>query len=190
MEIRLSTPLTKDKIKKLKAGDKVLLSGTIYTLRDAGHKRLIEQIENQEDLPLNIANSIIYYCGPSPAKPGEIIGSAGPTTSYRMDDYTPMLLNLGLNAMIGKGDRSKKVIQSMKKNCSCYFAAVGGAGALIADKIKDVKVIAYSELGTESLKKLEIIDFPVIVAIDCFGNNIYYDEKIKYKKIFVNNYSK
>lgn len=181
MEIKLSTPLTKDIIKKLNAGDKVLLSGIIYTLRDAGHKRLLEQINNKESLPIDINNSIIYYSGPSPARPGEIIGSAGPTTSYRMDDYTPDLLDLGLIATIGKGDRGPKVIDSIKRNSSCYFVAVGGMGALLSNKIKEAKIIAYKDLGTESLMELEVVDFPVIVGIDCLGNNLYQLGKIKYE---------
>ncbi|PKM93796.1 MAG: fumarate hydratase [Firmicutes bacterium HGW-Firmicutes-1] len=181
MDIKLTTPLTKEKVQGLKSGDKVLITGTIYTLRDAGHKKMIEQINNGDTLPINIKDNIIYYAGPSPAKPGQVIGSAGPTTSYRMDDYTPTLLDLGLKGMIGKGDRNEAVIQSMKKNTCVYFAAVGGAAALIANTIKNCEVIAYEELGTESLKKLEVEDFPVIVVIDCNGNNLYKSERAKYR---------
>lgn len=181
MQKIISTPLTKDKVKELKAGDKVLITGTIYTSRDAGHKRMIEQLKNNEPLPFQIENSIIYYCGPSPAKPGDVIGSAGPTTSYRMDPYAPYLLDIGLSGMIGKGNRDYKVIDSMKKNTSVYFAAVGGAAALIADKIIKSKTIAYEDLGAESLKELEVKDFPVIVVIDTYGNNLYESERKKFQ---------
>lgn len=181
MEVKLTTPLTEAKVKTLKSGDKVLLTGTIYTSRDAGHKRLVEQISKGEVLPIELQNSIIYYAGPSPAKPGQVIGSVGPTTSYRMDSYTPTLLDLGLKGMIGKGDRDEKVIESMKKNCCVYFAAVGGAAALIANSVKSCEEIAYKELGAESLRKLEVVDFPMIVVIDYLGNNLYQSEKIKYK---------
>lgn len=183
MEIHISTPLTNDKAKKLKAGDKVLLSGVLYTARDAAHKRMIEQLTKGEELPFEVKDSIIYYVGPSPAKEGHIIGSAGPTTSYRMDNYTPQLLDIGLNGMIGKGDRSIDVINSMKKNNAVYFAAVGGAAALLADKIKQVNVIAYEDLGTEAIRKLEVKDLPLIVVIDSEGNNLYKSEKEKYKNI-------
>lgn len=179
--IKLSTPLTKEKVQGLKSGDKVLITGTIYTLRDAGHKKMIEQIMNGDTLPIDLKDNIIYYAGPSPAKPGQVIGSAGPTTSYRMDNYTPTLLDLGLKGMIGKGERNETVILSMKKNTCVYFGAVGGAAALIANTIKSCEVIAYEELGTESLKKLEVVDFPVIVVIDCFGNNLYKSEREKYR---------
>lgn len=182
MDIKISTPLTKEKIQGLNAGDKVLLSGTIYTLRDAGHKRLLEQIEKQEDLPISMEKIVIYYTGPSPNKPNQIIGSSGPTTSYRMDPYTPRLLDLGLSGMIGKGDRSKEVIDSMIKNQAVYFAAVGGAGALLSSCIQTCKTVAYDDLMTESLKELVVVDFPVIVAIDCRGNNLYETEKRKYNK--------
>ncbi|PKM51082.1 MAG: fumarate hydratase [Firmicutes bacterium HGW-Firmicutes-7] len=181
MDIKLTTPLTKEKVENLKSGDKVLITGVIYTLRDAGHKKMIEQINNGETLPIDMKDNIIYYVGPSPARPGQIIGSAGPTTSYRMDDYTPTLLDLGLKGMIGKGERNESVILSMKKNTSVYFAAVGGAAALISNTIKSCEIIAYEELGTESLKKLEVENFPVIVVIDCRGNNLYKTEREKYR---------
>lgn len=173
MEIRIKTPLTEDKVKSLKAGDSVLITGEIYTARDAAHKRLIELLNRNEELPIDIKNSIIYYVGPTPAKPGMEIGSAGPTTSYRMDPYTPMLLDLGLKGMIGKGTRNKEVIQSMKKNGAVYFAAIGGAAALIAKSIKKAKLIAYEDLGSEAIRKLYVEDLPVIVAIDSQGNNLY-----------------
>lgn len=179
--LKIATPLTIEKVKNLKSGDKVLLSGIIYTLRDAGHKKLVEQIEKGEKLPFDIKDNIIYYAGPTPAKPGQIIGSVGPTTSYRMDSYTPILLEKGLKGMIGKGNRNEKVIESIKKNECVYFAAVGGAAALIANSVVEAEEIAYHELGTESLKRLVIKDLPLIVVIDYMGNNLYETEKIKYK---------
>lgn len=180
--LRITTPLTEEKVKQLKSGDQVLITGTIYTLRDAGHKKMIEQINNGDTLPIDLNNQIIYYAGPSPAKPGQVIGSAGPTTSYRMDDYAPKLLELGLKGMIGKGDRNKSVIESMKNHCCVYFAAVGGAAALIANTIKNARIIAYEELGTESLRELYVEDFPAIVVIDYMGNNLYHSEKEKYRR--------
>jgi len=183
MDVELTTPLTKEKVKKLKAGDRVLITGTIYTGRDAAHKRMIEQISCGEKLPFDVNNSIIYYVGPAPAKQNQIINSAGPTTSYRMDDYSPVLLELGQRGMIGKGDRDIKVIESMKKNCAVYFAAVGGAAALIADKIKKSKVIAYDDLGTEAIRELEVENFPVTVVIDSDGHNLYQSEKQKYRLV-------
>lgn len=178
---KITTPLTSEKVKDLKAGDEVLISGTLYTSRDAGHQRMINQLDAGESLPFNIEGSIIYYVGPAPAKPGEVIGSAGPTTSYRMDSFTPTLLDLGLKGMIGKGLRNQEVISSMTKNTAVYFGAVGGAAALIASSIKSAEVIAYEDLGSEALRKLEVVDFPVIVVIDSFGNNIYESEKAKYR---------
>jgi fumarate hydratase subunit beta len=183
MEKKLTTPLTKDKVKKLKSGDKVLLTGTIYTSRDAGHKRMVKQIQEGKELPFNIQDSIIYYAGPAPAKPGQVIGSAGPTTSYRMDPYAPKLLDIGLKGMIGKGNRNEEVIKSMEKNDCVYFAAVGGAAALIADKIIKSEIIAYEDLGAEALRKLEVKDFPMIVVIDSYGNNLYESEKAKYRRM-------
>jgi len=179
--MHITSPLKEKTISKLKAGDKVLITGIIYTARDAGHKRMIEQLEKGEKLPINIEESIIYYVGPSPEKPGEVIGSAGPTTSYRMDDYTPRLLDLGLKGMIGKGNRSEKVIESMKKNGAVYFGAVGGAAALIANTIKKAKIIAYDDLGTEALRELYVEDFPAIVVIDKNGKNLYSEEKAKFR---------
>lgn len=173
MEIKLITPLTEEKIINLKAGDRVLLSGTIYTARDAAHKRLIDLIDKNQELPFDIENQTIYYAGPSPAKPGKIIGSAGPTTSYRMDPYAPRLLDLGLKAMIGKGLRNREVIDSMKKNKAVYFGAIGGAAALISQSIVNAEIIAYEDLQSEAIRKLKIQDMPVIVVIDCNGNNLY-----------------
>ncbi len=173
MEKRVQTPLTKEKTKALQAGDYVYITGTIYSARDAAHKRLTETLEKGEKLPLPLENEIIYYLGPTPARPGQVIGSAGPTTASRMDKYAPALLDLGQTGMIGKGRRSEAVIASMKKNSAVYFAAVGGAGALLSKCIKKAEVIAYEDLGAEAIYKLEVEDFPVIVVIDCEGNNLY-----------------
>ncbi len=173
MEKRLHTPLTKETARTLQAGDYVYLTGTIYSARDAAHKRLTESLAKGETLPLPLENEIIYYLGPTPARPGQVIGSAGPTTSSRMDKYAPALLELGQTGMIGKGRRSDAVIASMKKNSAVYFAAVGGAGALLSKCIKKAEVIAYEDLGAEAIYKLEVENFPVIVVIDCEGNNLY-----------------
>ena len=171
--MKLTLPLTRTKIETLKIGDLVYLTGTIYTARDAAHKRLIEWIHQEKKLPFDLQDSVIYYVGPTPTKPGAIIGSAGPTTSYRMDSYTPTLLDLGLKGMIGKGGRSKEVINAMKKNSAVYFAAVGGAAALLAQHIKTCEVIAFSDLGPEAIHRLDVEDFPVIVAIDCQGESLF-----------------
>ncbi|WP_058485837.1 Fe-S-containing hydro-lyase [Defluviitalea phaphyphila] len=183
MEKRISLPLKEDVILDLKAGDKVLLSGTIYTGRDAAHKRMIEALNKGEDLPIDINGQVIYYVGPCPAKENEVIGSCGPTTSGRMDVYTPAILEQGLKGMIGKGERSKSVIESMKKNKAIYFTAIGGAGALLADRVKAAEVVAYNDLGAEAIYKLEVEDFPVIVTIDCEGNNLYDTQKERYKEL-------
>jgi fumarate hydratase subunit beta len=171
--MKLNLPLTQDMVKELKAGEAVYLTGTIYTARDAAHKRLVELIDEGQPLPFELANSVIYYVGPTPAKPGTVIGSAGPTSSYRMDDYSPILLDLGSTGMIGKGPRTQPVIESMKKNNAVYFAAVGGAAALLARQIKEAEVIAFDDLGPEAIHRLYVEDFPVIVAIDCHGNSLY-----------------
>ncbi len=173
MEIKLHTPLTEEKILNLKAGDSILLSGVIYSARDAAHKRLIELLDKGKELPLNIKDEIIYYVGPSPAKPGQIIGSAGPTTSYRMDAYAPRLMDLGLKGMIGKGARNKEVIDSIKKNKSVYFGAIGGAAALIGKSIIKSEIIAYEDLGAEAIRRMEVKDMPLVVIIDSQGNNLY-----------------
>jgi fumarate hydratase subunit beta len=173
MERKITTQLTEDKVLELTAGDTVLLSGVIYTARDAAHKKLIELVNSNESLPIDIKDSIIYYVGPTPEKPKEVIGSAGPTTSYRMDSYTPQLLNLGLKGMIGKGLRSKEVVESMIKNKAIYFGAIGGAGALISKCIKKSDIVAYEELGAEAVRRLEVEDLPVVVIIDSKGNNLY-----------------
>lgn len=173
MEIKLNTPLTEDKIMELKAGDSVLLSGIIYSARDAAHKRLIDLLNEGKELPLEIKNEVIYYVGPSPAKPGNVIGSAGPTTSYRMDAYAPTLMDIGLKGMIGKGARSNEVIEAIKRNKGVYFGAIGGAAALIGKSIIKSQIIAYEDLGAEAIRKMEVKDMPLVVIIDAQGNNLY-----------------
>lgn len=177
---RIQTPLTEEIARSLTAGDRVLLTGTIYTARDAGHQRLSETISKGEKLPLLLQDAVIFYVGPTPAKPGEVIGSAGPTTSYRMDPYTPLLLAHGLRGMIGKGLRSREVIESMKQHGAVYFAAVGGAGALLAARITAAEVIAYEDLGAEALRRLEVRDFPLVVAIDAAGRDLYQEGPAAY----------
>lgn len=171
--IRLETPLTKDKIKNLRAGDSVLLSGTIYTARDAAHKRMIEALDRGEKLPIGIENQTIYYAGPAPAKPGRVIGSCGPTTSGRMDAYAPTLIGLGLTGMIGKGERSDEVVAAMTEHGAVYFGAIGGAGALISKCVTSAEVVAYEDLGTEAIRRLTVKDFPLTVVIDAKGSNLY-----------------
>ena len=173
MDIKIQTPLTREKAKELKAGDSCLISGTIYTARDAAHKRLKELIDTNKPLPIDIENSIIYFVGPTPAKDGQIIGSAGPTTSYRMDAYSPDLIKLGQTGMIGKGKRNNDVIDAMKNYGAVYFGAIGGCGALLSKCIKKCEIVAYDDLGAEAIHKLEIEDFPVVVVIDSNGNNLY-----------------
>ena len=173
MNRHMNVPMTKEEAASLKAGDYVYLTGTIYTARDAAHKRMDEALDRGESLPFDIEGSIIYYMGPSPAREGRAIGSAGPTTASRMDKYTPALLDLGLGAMIGKGKRTKAVQEAIVRNSCVYFAAVGGAGALLSQRIKASQVVAYDDLGTEAIRKLEVEDFPVIVVIDSQGNNLY-----------------
>lgn len=180
--MKLKTPLTDDDITNLKIGDKVELSGTIYTARDAAHARLVELIEKGEKLPIPLEGQVIYYVGPAPAKPGEVIGSAGPTTSYRMDSFAPVLLKNGLKGMIGKGGRSDSVKKAMIKYKGVYFAAVGGAAALIAKSIKKSEVVAYPDLGPEAIRKLEIDSFPVIVINDIKGNDLYESGVEKYSR--------
>ena len=182
MEIKLETPLTYDKIKSLKMGERILLSGTIYAARDAAHKRLIDLLDNNKNLPIDIKDEVIYYVGPTPSKEGQVIGSAGPTTSYRMDSYSPKLLDLGLKAMIGKGLRSKEVIDSMIKNKAIYLGAIGGAAALISKTIVDQQIIAYEELGAEALRKFKVKDMPLMVIIDIDGNNLYEEGPKEYLK--------
>lgn len=179
---KIKTPLNSEVIQNLKAGDNVSITGYIYTARDAAHKRLIELIKNNQKLPIDLKGQIIYYVGPAPTPPGYKCGSAGPTTSYRMDPYTPVLLDLGLKGMIGKGLRSKEVVESIKKNSAVYFAAIGGVAAVSAKSIKSSEVIAYEDLGPEAIHKYYVEDFPVIVCIDAQGNNLYESEPLKYRK--------
>ena len=173
MAVSIKTSLTREDVKKLKAGDSCLISGVIYTARDAAHKRLCELVEKGKELPFNIKDAIIYFVGPTPAKPGEVIGSAGPTTSYRMDAYSPVLIEKGQTGMIGKGKRGAEVIDAMKSCGAVYFGAIGGCGALLSKCIKKAEIIAYEDLGAEAITRLEVEDFPVIVVIDSQGNNLY-----------------
>lgn len=171
--IKLTTPLRDEDIKKLKSGDAVSITGVIYTARDAAHARLVKLLEEGKELPFDVKGQIIYYSGPTPAKPGQPIGSCGPTTSYRMDSYSPAILDQGLKGMIGKGARDQKVKDSIVKNGAIYFAAVGGAAALIAKSVKSSEIIAYEDLGAEAIRRLEVVDFPAIVINDCEGNDLY-----------------
>ncbi len=171
--IKLTLPLSKDQVKLLRAGDSVLISGTIYTARDCAHKRLVEMIDRGEELPFEISDAIIYYAGPCPAKPGYASGSCGPTTSARMDVYAPKLLDLGLGGMIGKGEMCAEVTEALKRNTAVYFAAIGGAGALYGKAIKSSECVAFPDLLSEAVRRLEVTDFPAVVACDCEGNSIY-----------------
>ena len=171
--VKITTPLTREAVRNLKAGDSCLISGVIYTARDAAHKRLCELVAEGKELPLDVKDAIIYFVGPTPAKEGQAIGSAGPTTSYRMDAYSPTLIEQGLTGMIGKGKRGPEVIDAMKECGAVYFGAIGGCGALLSKCIKKAEVIAYEDLGAEAIRRLEVEDFPVIVIIDSEGNNLY-----------------
>lgn len=173
MDKKITAPISKEEAQNLRAGDYVYITGTIYTARDAAHKRMYETLERGEALPIDMENNIIYYMGPSPAREGRPIGSAGPTTASRMDKYAPKLLDLGLKGMIGKGKRSKEVIDAVVRNGCVYFAAVGGAGAILSKCIKKSEVVAYDDLGTEAIRKLYVEEFPSIVVIDSEGNNLY-----------------
>lgn len=173
MDKHITAPIASEAAKTLHSGDYVYITGTIYTARDAAHKRMAEALKEGKPLPIDMKNNVIYYMGPSPAREGRPIGSAGPTTASRMDKYAPDLLDLGLTGMIGKGKRSAAVIDAIKRNGAVYFAAVGGAGAILSQRIKSSEVIAYDDLGTEAIRKLEVEDFPVIVVIDSEGNNLY-----------------
>ena len=173
MDKYITVPITDEVVSDLKAGDYVYISGTINTARDAAHKRMYDSLMNGEDIPMELKNNVIYYLGPSPAREGQVIGTAGPTTSSRMDKYTPLLLEKGLKGMIGKGKRSKEVKEAMKENNAVYFAAIGGAGALLSKCIKSAEVIAYDDLGTEAIRKLEVENLPVIVVIDNEMNDLY-----------------
>ena len=182
MDRYVNAPLCDEDVRALKAGDYVYVTGTIYTARDAAHKRMYEQLERGEALPMEMANNVIYYMGPSPAREGRPIGSAGPTTASRMDKYAPALLDLGLKGMIGKGKRSQAVKDAIVRNGAVYFAAVGGAGALLSKSILSSEVIAYDDLGTEAIRKLTVKDFPVIVVIDAEGNDLYETAVAAYRK--------
>jgi len=173
MKREIRTPLTREMARELRSGDSCLITGTIYTARDAAHKRLCELVEQGKPLPLDVENSIIYFVGPTPAKPGQAIGSAGPTTSYRMDAYSPTLISIGQTGMIGKGKRNGEVIAAMKEHGAVYFGAIGGCGALLSKCIKKAEIVAYEDLGAEAIRKLEVEDFPVVVIIDSEGNNLY-----------------
>lgn len=182
MEKYIQVPMKREDAKNLRSGDYVYLTGTIYTARDAAHKRMQETLDAGEPLPIEMDGTVIYYMGPSPAREGRPIGSAGPTTSSRMDKYAPNLLNLGLSAMIGKGKRSQSVIDAIVKNGAVYFAAIGGAGALLSKCIVKSDVVAYEDLGTEAIRKLEVENFPVVVVIDSEGNNLYETATAAYAK--------
>jgi fumarate hydratase subunit beta len=181
-EYRLTTPLSDEDVEKLKAGDIVYLSGVMYTARDAAHKRLVDLILNGEELPFDLQGAVIYYVGPTPPKPGEPIGSAGPTTSYRMDPYAPILIEHGLKGMIGKGKRNEAVREACKKHKAVYFGATGGAAALIAKAIKKAEIIAYPELGPEAVRRIEVEDFPVVVVNDVYGNDLYEEGRKLWEK--------
>lgn len=178
----ITTPLTEEVVRNLRAGDAVLLSGKIYTARDLAHRRLVESLERGEKLPFQIQGAVIYYVGPSPAKPGKPIGACGPTTSYRMDPYTPKLLSVGLKGMIGKGNRSPAVIEALKQYCAVYFAAVGGAAALLAQRVKQATPVAYEDLGPEAVQELLVEDLPLIVVNDCYGGDLYEEGVRRFRK--------
>lgn len=179
----ISLPLNEEEISSLRSGDYVYLSGIIYTARDAAHKRMFEAMKRGEDLPIDLNGNMIYYLGPSPAREGQVIGSAGPTTSSRMDKYTPDMLDRGLKGMLGKGKRSPEVIEAIKRNGAIYFAAVGGAGALLSKCIKEAEIVAYEDLGTEAIRRLCIENLPVIVVIDSQGNNLYETAAEEWRRI-------
>lgn len=183
MDKIVTAPISKETAKSLKAGDSVLISGVIYTARDAAHERMTRLHHEGEPFPIDLKDQIIYYAGPCPAKPGEVIGSCGPTTAGRMDAYTPELLDNGLGAMIGKGARSEDVVDAIKRNGCVYFGAIGGAGALIAECIKKAEVVAYDDLGTEAIRRLEVENFPAVVLIDCEGGDLYENGQKKYRNI-------
>ena len=181
--IRLTTPLMDEDIEKLHAGDSVLLSGVVYTARDAAHARLVELLRQGKPLPIDLKGQLIYYVGPTPAKPGQIIGSAGPTTSGRMDSFTPELLAAGLKGMIGKGQRDQSVIDAMQKYKAVYLAATGGAAAMLAKRILSCEIVAYEDLGCEAIRRLEVIDLPAVVINDCYGHDYYRENQAKYARI-------
>ncbi|MEW6685637.1 MAG: Fe-S-containing hydro-lyase [Candidatus Edwardsbacteria bacterium] len=180
--IKITTPLTDETLSKIKSGDKVSITGVIYTARDAAHKRLFDLLKEGKSLPIDIKGQVVYHVGPAPAKPGYVIGPAGPTTSYRMDAYSPALMQAGLKGMIGKGSRAKEVVEAMKKYKAVYFAATGGAAALLAKRIKKYEVVAYEDLGAEAICRSEVVDFPVIVVNDIYGNDLYEEGVRKYAR--------
>lgn len=180
-EKKIVTPLTDEIVKTLHVGDTVYISGIIYTARDAAHKRLVDLLNEGKELPIEVKGQIIYYVGPAPAPPGKPIGSAGPTTSYRMNPYAPALIEQGLKGMIGKGEMGEGVVEAMKKHCAVYFAATGGAAALLAKSVKRAEIVAYEDLGAEAIRRLEVEGLPVIVAQDCFGGNIYKEGVEQYR---------
>lgn len=182
MDRYINAPMTSEDVAELRAGDYVYITGTIYTARDAAHKRMYEALQNGEKLPIEMEGNLIYYMGPSPAREGRPIGSAGPTTASRMDKYAPSLFDLGLKGVIGKGKRSQAVIDSIVKNGAVYFAAVGGAGALLSKAIKASEVVAYDDLGTEAIRRLEVENFPVIVVVDKDGNDLYKTAMLEYRQ--------
>jgi fumarate hydratase subunit beta len=182
MDRTIIPPLTDQVVESLHVGDRVLITGTIYTARDAAHKRLVELIDRGEPLPIELKGQIIYFVGPTPARPGEVIGSAGPTTSGRMDAYSPKLLDLGLKGMIGKGLRNQAVRDALKRNKAVYLGATGGAGALLAQRIVSAKVVAYEELGPEAIRELEVLDFPVVVVNDMYGGDLYVEGRKKFER--------
>ena len=178
--VKITAPLSREAARALRAGDSCLISGVIYTARDAAHKRLCDLVAEGKELPVDIRDAIIYFVGPTPAKPGQAIGSAGPTTSYRMDAYSPTLISLGLTGMIGKGKRGPEVVDAMKEHGAVYFGAIGGCGALLSKCIKKAEVVAYDDLGAEAIRRLEVEDFPAIVIIDSMGNNLYESGRANY----------
>ena len=171
--IKITAPLSREAARELRAGDSCLISGVIYTARDAAHKRLCQLVAEGKELPMEIKDSVIYFVGPTPAKPGQAIGSAGPTTSYRMDAYSPTLIAQGLTGMIGKGKRGPEVVAAMKEYGAVYFGAIGGCGALLSKCIQKAEIVAYEDLGAEAIRRLEVVDFPAVVVIDSLGNNLY-----------------
>ena len=179
-QIKINTPLTREAVRNLKAGDSCLISGVIYTARDAAHKRLCELVAQGKELPMDVRDAIIYFVGPTPARPGQAIGSAGPTTSYRMDAYSPIMIEQGLTGMIGKGKRGPEVVAAMKEYGAVYFGAIGGCGALLSKCIKKAEIVAYEDLGAEAIRRLEVEDFPAIVIIDAEGNNLYESGRAAY----------
>jgi len=179
-QVKITTPLTREAVRNLKAGDSCLISGVIYTARDAAHKRLCELVAQGKELPMDVRDAIIYFVGPTPAKPGQAIGYAGPTPSYRMDAYSPIMIEQGLTGMIGKGKRGAEVVAAMKEHGAVYFGAIGGCGALLSKCIKKAEIVAYEDLGAEAIRRLEVEDFPAIVIIDAEGNNLYESGRTAY----------